>query len=410
MEVDGKVLIGTSPPTPGFPGPTTFEEYDPTANTMSIVTTTGPNLTNSPFLDRMLDLPNGQVLVSDSSDQLFAYTPVGTPQAAWRPTVTSIAPNLDGTFTLRGTQLNGLSEGAAYGDDAQMATNYPIVEFTDAAGNVTFARTTNWSSTGVATGTTPESVTFTLPAGKTLNGFVTVSVSANGISSVPTPVIDIVIAPASGNVTIQVDPANAASIQIINNTTGGVIAIRPNNTAQLISVTSVPGNSGTTTVTIDERNGIVNVPVVVQGSDLPGDGLTIVANNASDNLVVSPTSATTANISYAGSATYSFQDIGRFSFEGAGNGVTLQDTVGGAAMTVNGSTQQYDGGTPMTLNDTTSLASTTPRRWATTSSTSLRRPCPRRSATRTSGLATWSTSAAMRRPTSSGSFRALPRR
>ncbi len=97
---------------PAFPDRRRSEEYDPTANTMSIVTTTGPNLTNSPFLDRMLDLPNGQVLVSDSSDQLFVYTPVGTPQAAWRPTVTSITPNLDGTFTLRGTQLNGLKRKA----------------------------------------------------------------------------------------------------------------------------------------------------------------------------------------------------------------------------------------------------------------------------------------------------------
>ena len=34
------------------------------------------------------------------------------------------------TYTLRGTQLNGLNEGASYGDDAQMASNYPLVQLT----------------------------------------------------------------------------------------------------------------------------------------------------------------------------------------------------------------------------------------------------------------------------------------
>ena len=45
-----------------------------------------------------------------------------------------------------------------------MATNYPIVQLTNASGQVSYARTANWSSTGVATGSTPETVDFTLPA------------------------------------------------------------------------------------------------------------------------------------------------------------------------------------------------------------------------------------------------------
>ena len=32
------------------------------------------------------------------------------------------------TTRLTGTQLNGLSAGASYGDDAEMDTNYPIIE------------------------------------------------------------------------------------------------------------------------------------------------------------------------------------------------------------------------------------------------------------------------------------------
>jgi hypothetical protein len=62
--------------------------------------------------------------------------------------------NGNNVFTLTGTQLNGLSEGASFGDYEEMASNYPIIRLTDANGNVSFARTFNWSSIGVATGST----------------------------------------------------------------------------------------------------------------------------------------------------------------------------------------------------------------------------------------------------------------
>ncbi|NOU08308.1 MAG: M48 family metalloprotease, partial [Hyphomicrobiaceae bacterium] len=42
------------------------------------------------------------------------------------------------------------TEGAAYGDDWQMSTNYPLVRLTSGGGTVYYARTFNWSSTGVA--------------------------------------------------------------------------------------------------------------------------------------------------------------------------------------------------------------------------------------------------------------------
>src|SRR5262249_20924573 len=47
----------------------------------------------------------------------------------------------------------------------EMYSNYPIVRLTDATGNVFYARTFNWSSTGVATGRLKETVAFSLPAG-----------------------------------------------------------------------------------------------------------------------------------------------------------------------------------------------------------------------------------------------------
>src|SRR5262249_11997368 len=100
-----------------------------------------------------------------------------------RPTITGIADNGDGTFTLTGTQLTGISEGSNYGDDMESNTNYPIVQFKDAAGNVYYGRTTNWSTTDVATDGASETVKFTLPAGKTRSDVPWISVIANGIAN-----------------------------------------------------------------------------------------------------------------------------------------------------------------------------------------------------------------------------------
>ena len=50
------------------------------------------------------------------------------------------ANNNDGSFTITGTHLTGVSEGATYGDEAEMSSNYPIVKLTDSNGNVIYAR------------------------------------------------------------------------------------------------------------------------------------------------------------------------------------------------------------------------------------------------------------------------------
>src|SRR5580704_9066451 len=86
---------------------------------------------------RMLVLPNGHVLLSiNDTTQVWNYnyaTDGSAPQATWRPTVSAVSYNGDGTYTLSGTGLTGVSEGAAYGDDAEMSTNFPIVRLTNAA-------------------------------------------------------------------------------------------------------------------------------------------------------------------------------------------------------------------------------------------------------------------------------------
>jgi hypothetical protein len=190
---NGDVLIALSPlgalnSSGGytFPGGTYIYEFDPTTGTFTDATPPpGPfgNIYNS-YNSTMLLLPSGQVLLaSDVDGTLDVYTPNGSPQAAWRPSVSNIANNGDGTYTLTGTQLNGISEGANYGDDREMASNYPIVQFTSlSTGQVYYGRTYDWSSVGVASGATPVSVQFTsppsLPEGQYL-----LSVVANGIAS-----------------------------------------------------------------------------------------------------------------------------------------------------------------------------------------------------------------------------------
>jgi hypothetical protein len=180
MMPNGHVLFSAD--HPGLQGPTTLFEYDPVGNTMTPVLN-APSLPGAAFGTRMLMLPSGQVLFTNGGTQLYAYTPHGDSIPAGQPTIAGVADNGDGTFTLTGTQLNGISEGASYGDDAEMSTNYPIIRLVDAAGNVFYARTFNWNI-GVATGDAVVSTQFTLPAGIPA-GTYSLFVVANGIASTP---------------------------------------------------------------------------------------------------------------------------------------------------------------------------------------------------------------------------------
>ncbi len=183
MMPNGHILFAADP-MPFFSPPTTIYEFDPTTNTYTDVTPADYDLSLRPADDRMLVLPSGQILLTNESDQLIVYTPDGSPDPSWKPIINHVHNNRDGTYRLVGRQLNGISEGASYGDDAEMSSNYPIVQLTDRQGNVFYARTFNWDSTGVATGDLSVSTEFTLPAG-IHPGRYTLSVIANGIASDP---------------------------------------------------------------------------------------------------------------------------------------------------------------------------------------------------------------------------------
>ena len=79
-----------------------------------------------------LMLPTGQVLFTDSNNtQLYVYTGAGPVAASSTPSISGITSDGGSDYTLNGSALNGPNEGATYGDDAQMATNYPIVSVED---------------------------------------------------------------------------------------------------------------------------------------------------------------------------------------------------------------------------------------------------------------------------------------
>ena len=180
--INGKVLVETSPGA--FMTPANFYEFDGT----SVTQVTGPPraASDSSFTGRMLELPTGQILFTDGSSDVELYNPSGTYLSGWRPTISSapstLAPGTAG-YALSGTQLNGLSQGAMYGDDSQSATNYPLVRITnDATGHVVFAKTHDHSTMAVATGSASVSTEFDVPAGIE-TGPSHLAVVANGIPS-----------------------------------------------------------------------------------------------------------------------------------------------------------------------------------------------------------------------------------
>ena len=187
---NGRVLCLVAPYKPSPPStwgtPVTFFEYDPTANTLAQVPSAS-NSGGSPFSSRLILLPTGQVLHTNGTSTVAIYTPDGAPDPAWRPTITSVPTALHpgSTYTLKGRQINGLSQAVIYGDEGAMATNYPIVQLTDTAtGTVTYCRTHGHSTMGIQTGAVIHSTQFSVPAGAPLGGK-QLRVIANGIASAP---------------------------------------------------------------------------------------------------------------------------------------------------------------------------------------------------------------------------------
>ena len=159
-------------------------EFDGSTLTQTAAATATSNGAPPVFI---LPLPSGQALVLVAGVAARLYTPTGAAKPAWAPTIATFPASVGrgSTYSLTGTQFNGLSQAAAYGDELNSSTNFPLVRITNtASGHVVYARTHDHSTMAVATGSAVVSTKFDVPAG-TETGASSLVVVANGIASTP---------------------------------------------------------------------------------------------------------------------------------------------------------------------------------------------------------------------------------
>jgi hypothetical protein len=184
LMINGHVLMTVGPVdgvSGDYLGPTYFYEFD---GQQIIRVGDAPNAGVFPYVGRMLLLPTGEILYSAGTQALYAYSVPSAFNNAWRPTITSVPKSMQawGSYSLSGTQINGLSQAVGYGDDASAATNYPLVRLQNAQGKVFYCRTFGHSTMAVATGGSLETTNFWIPA-TVPGGTYQLSVVANGIAS-----------------------------------------------------------------------------------------------------------------------------------------------------------------------------------------------------------------------------------
>ena len=192
IETNGNVIVMTNPFTGTFSAPATFYEWN--GSGLSAIAGPPNAVNDASFVGHLLVLPNGQIMFTDFSTDVEILTTTGTFKSSWQPSIRSLPKTVTagGTnYSISGTQFNGLTAGAAYGDDNQDATNYPLVRIVNSAtGHVFYCRTHNHSTMGVATGNAIVSTKFDVPA-NIETGASKLYVVANGIPS------------AAQNITVQ---------------------------------------------------------------------------------------------------------------------------------------------------------------------------------------------------------------
>jgi hypothetical protein len=185
LEPNGKVLMMASPTI--FNTPSRFFEWD--GHNLSEISP-APNASNdSSFFGNFLILPSGQILFTDFFF-VSIYNPAGAYNPAWAPSIQSApsAVSPGGSYLISGYRFNGMSQGAAYGDDQQSATNYPLVRITNnRSGHVFYSRTHDHSSMAVASSDLV-STHFDVPPTQE-RGPSQIVVVTNGIPSAPIAIV-----------------------------------------------------------------------------------------------------------------------------------------------------------------------------------------------------------------------------
>jgi hypothetical protein len=145
----------------------------------------GTHLTPTLFSNggSLLVLPTGEVIVGGSE----VYAASGSYIQPWVPAITTHPSTVvrGQSYTISGRQFNGLSQAAAFGDEYETATNYPLVRIKNiATGHIFYARTHDHGTMAVATGVAPTFTHFDVPLVME-TGPSTLVVVANGIPSYP---------------------------------------------------------------------------------------------------------------------------------------------------------------------------------------------------------------------------------
>lgn len=183
----GNILEQVSPGV--FNAPSHFVEVTVNANkTVSQVQVSEPSsaASQSSYEGRLVMLPTGQALWSSDVGDVQIYTPSAARVAAGtKPKIKHAkAAFTVGTknYKVSGLGFNGKTFGGYYGDDAQMATNFPLVRFTNnSSHHVCYARTHNFSKMGIDDGTLTASK-FDVPA-SCETGASSMEVVVNGVAS-----------------------------------------------------------------------------------------------------------------------------------------------------------------------------------------------------------------------------------
>ena len=101
MIPNGHVLMAVSPEiVSDFPGPTWIVDFDPATNVFTDVTPPLVDLTGNSYVNCMLVLPTGQVMLTNFSKTVALYNPDGAPLDSWRPHVTGLTRQPDGSYLL----------------------------------------------------------------------------------------------------------------------------------------------------------------------------------------------------------------------------------------------------------------------------------------------------------------------
>jgi hypothetical protein len=186
-EPNDKVLMMASP-SYGSP-PSFFFEWD--GHHLNQV----PGPPNAPvdgsFYGNMLLLPTGQILLTDFSGDIELYNPnISSKDLQFQRRIAPVvlsAPEVltrGKSYQIEGTGFNGVTQGAAYGDDVQGATNFPLVRIRNLkTSHVFYSRTHDHSSMAVASDAVV-STHFNVSRAQE-SGASVLQVVANGIASKP---------------------------------------------------------------------------------------------------------------------------------------------------------------------------------------------------------------------------------